>query len=327
MARHPRIILLSTGGTIAGQARSAVDTTGYHAGELDAGELLATVPGHEQLASVDVSPLLSIDSKDMTPKHWLLIARTVTVHLARNDCDAVVITHGTDTLEETAWLLHLLLPPGKPVVLTAAMRPASALSADGPMNLYQAIAVATNPEAHGKGVLVVMNDQIFAGADIVKTHTSALGAIAAPDTGPIGSALPVRFFRRPNLDTAGMVPADTLAGRDDLPRVDILFVAAGSDPDLLIEAGSRRAAGVILALPGNGSLPTAWHEAAEIARNAGVRVIRASRALGGAVSPMASDAPELQVQGSGRLSPVKARIALMLELATGASALVVHLST
>jgi len=317
MADRPRLVLISTGGTIAGQAASAADTTGYQAGALDPAALLAAVPGHEQFASVSVSPLMAIDSKDMTPRHWLLLARAITTHLARADCDGVVVTHGTDTLEETAWLLHLLIRPGKPVVLTAAMRPATALSADGPMNLYQAIAVASHPESHGQGILVVLNDRVFAGAEIVKTHTSAIDAIAAPDTGPIGSANPVHFRRRPNLDTAGIVPDSALTGVDELPRVDILYAAAGSPADLLADAGHRGAAGVVLALPGNGSLPDTWRDAAEPARRDGVRVVRASRTGAGTVSPMATEQEAQAFPGSGRLSPVKARIALMLEIATG----------
>lgn len=327
MADRPRLVLISTGGTIAGRAASAADTTGYQAGAVDAEALLAAIPGHEHLASVAVSPLMAIDSKDMTPRHWLLLARAITTHLARADCDGVVVTHGTDTLEETAWLLHLLIPPGKPVVLTAAMRPATALSADGPMNLYQAIAVASHPEAHDQGILVVLNDRIFAGAEIVKTHTSGIDAIAAPDTGPIGCANPVHFLRCPNLDTAGIVPESALIEVDDLPRVDILYAAAGSAADLLAEAGHRQAAGVVLALPGNGSLPDTWRVAADAARQAGVRVIRASRVASGFVSPMSTDAPEPPIGGSGWLNPAKARIALMLELATGAAALMAHLGS
>ncbi|MBT0963510.1 asparaginase [Denitromonas iodatirespirans] len=315
----PRLTLLSTGGTIAGRAASAADTTGYTAGALDPAALIAAVPGLDTLAMLSCEAVFAIDSKDMTPARWLTLLRTVRQHLARADCDGVVITHGTDTLEETAFFLHLCLPPGKPVVLTAAMRPATALSADGPMNLYQAVAVAADPAAHGKGVLVVMNDTIFAGATVVKRHTGALDAITAPDVGPLGHALPVRFVATPVDDTAGRVPADALAALDDLPRVDILHVAAGSDPDLLAGAADRHCAGVVLALPGNGSLPAAWVDAARQAQAAGVRVLRASRTPAGAVSP-AADA-DAALPGSGRLNPVKARIALMLEQATGIACL------
>jgi len=136
----------------------------------------------------------------------------------------------------------------------------------------------------------------------------------------------VRFHRRPNLGSAGMVPGSALDGQDDLPRVDILYAAAGSDPDLLAQSGSRQAVGVVLALPGNGSLPECWKEAAATARQAGVRVVRASRTHGGLVTETAAGNAEIDLPGSGRLNPVKARIALMLESATGASALLSHLS-
>ena len=312
----PRLTLLTTGGTIAGQAASAADTTGYTAGALDPAALMAAVPGLEALATLSCEAVFALDSKDMTPAHWLTLLRTVQGHLARADCDGVVLTHGTDTLEETAYFLHLCLPPGKPVVLTAAMRPATALSADGPMNLYQAVAVAANPQAHGKGVLVVMNDAIFAGATVVKMHTRALDAITAPDSGPIGQAQPVHFGAAPDLTGAGRVPAGALHALTALPRVDILYVAAGSDPDLLSSAATRQCAGVILALPGNGSLPSAWRDAVRQARAAGVRVVRASRTPAGAVSDTDADAGG-PIPASGALSAAKARIALMLELATG----------
>ncbi|MCB1961249.1 MAG: asparaginase, partial [Rhodocyclaceae bacterium] len=131
MPALPRLTLISTGGTIAGRAGDGADTTAYQAGALDPASLLAALPEAAAYATLDTHALLAIDSKDMTPAHWLTIARAIAGRLAQPDCDGVVLTHGTDTLEETAWFLHLVLPPGKPVVLTAAMRPASALSADG----------------------------------------------------------------------------------------------------------------------------------------------------------------------------------------------------
>ena len=326
MPTRPNLVLITTGGTIAGRATAPDQTTGYEAGALDAADLLGAIPGHDALARIDVSPLLAIDSKDMTPVHWLQMARAVAAHLARPDCDGVVLTHGTDTLEETAWFLHLVLPPGKPVVITGAMRPASALSADGPMNLYQALRVAVSPESHGKGVLVVMNDQIFAGAEVTKTDTHALDAITAPVTGALGAAAPVRYWRKPDLTSAGMVPIHTLAALTELPRVDILYVAAGSDPDLLMGAGERQAGGVVLALPGDGSLPAAWHGAAREATASGVRVVRASRTGRGFVSSETGSDETPALLASGKLSPTKARIGLMLELCTGASALLAHLA-
>ncbi len=310
----PRLSLLTTGGTIAGQAASATDTTGYTAGALDPAVLVAAVPGLGDLAQLDCEALFSIDSKDMCPAHWLTLLARVQHHLARADCDGVVITHGTDTLEETAWFLHLCLPPGKPVVLTAAMRPASALSADGPMNLYQAVAVAAHTSSVNKGALVVVNGLIFAAADIIKTDTEALDAIAAPARGPLGAAQPVQFYHPPALAQAGCVPIDALTGQTDLPRVDILYVAAGSDPDLLDAAIARGAQGIVLALPGNGSLPASWQQAVLTAQGKGIPVLRSTRVAHGRVAHSADAA---QPPASGELNPAKARIALMLALAAG----------
>ncbi|WP_323001236.1 asparaginase [Denitromonas sp.] len=310
----PRLTLLTTGGTIAGQAASAADTTGYTAGALDPAALVAAVPGLATLAELHCDAVFSIDSKDMTPAHWLALRARVLHHLAQADCDGVVITHGTDTLEETAFFLHLTLPPGKPVVMTAAMRPATALSADGPMNLYQAVAVAAHPDSADKGVLVVVNGQIFAGADIVKTDTEALDAIAAPGRGPLGAAAPVRFFHPPALGHAGCIAPHALAGLSDLPRVDILQVAAGSAPDLLTAAVAAGARALVLALPGNGSLPQAWQDTVAQARTTGVAVVRSTRTAHGRVAH-ATD--RSLPPASGALNPPKARIALMLALASG----------
>ncbi|KAA3654093.1 MAG: asparaginase [Proteobacteria bacterium] len=310
----PRLTLLTTGGTIAGQAASAADTVGYTAGTLDPAALVAAVPGLDALAELRCEAVFSIDSKDMTPAHWLHLRERVEHHLAQADCNGVVITHGTDTLEETAFFLHLTCPPGKPVVMTAAMRPATALSADGPMNLYQAVAVAAHPGSADQGVLVVVNGQIFAGADIVKTDTEALDAIAAPGRGPLGATGPIRFFHPPAIDHAGSVAASALAGLGELPRVDILYVAAGSAPDLLAAAVRAGARGLVLALPGNGSLPQAWQDAVAQARTAGVAVVRSTRTGHGRV---AHAADRSLPPASGELNPAKARIALMLALACG----------
>lgn len=314
MTTLPRITLLSTGGTIAGAAPHAYDTTGYRAGAIGAADLLAAVPGAQALADLDVDPLLAIDSKDMTPAHWLTLAQRLSEHLARDDCDGIVVTHGTDTLQETAFFLHCVLLPGKPVVLTAAMRPATALSADGPMNLYEAIAVAAHPAAGDRGVLVVTNDSIFAARDVAKTHTRALEAIAASERGPVGSAMPVHFYGAPAADSAGIVPLAPLDAAA-LPRIDILFVGAGSSPDLLASAAERGAVGVILALPGHGSLPDYWTDAVRTAQSSGIVVIRSTHVARGPVGDAVIDG--ITLQGSGTLGPLRARIALMLTLASG----------
>ena len=317
-----RIRLLTTGGTIAGVGANAGDASTYSAGCLNADGLLSALEAQrDRLPEIEARELFSIDSKDMTPAHWITLARAVVTARERADIKGVVITHGTDTLEETAWFLQLVCPPGKPIVLTAAMRPATALSADGPMNLYQAIRVANLATAAKRGVLVVMNDHILSASDVAKTHARALSAIEAPGFGPVGNAADLTFHRSLPLSGAGIVELSRLG--ESLPPVEILYVAAGSDPSLLSGTCARGCAGVVLALPGNGSLPDRWRDAALEAMAQGLRVIRASRTGRGTVSLN----PASALPASGVLNPLQTRIALMLELATGQNGLVARLAS
>jgi L-asparaginase len=310
----PRVALVTTGGTIAGLAPTATQTAGYRAGELDASQLLAAVPGLEQLAAIDSVAPLAIDSKDITTGQWLALARCVEAQRMRPEIDAVVITHGTDTLEESAYFLNLVLAPGKPVVLTAAMRPAGALSADGPLNLYQAVKVAASGVTHGLGVCVVIHQQIWSARDLRKTRTHTLDAFAAPNTGPLGIAEPPALLSHPLDDGAGLVPLARLDGRIELPLVEVLYVAGGSQPVFLPALAALGVCGVVLALPGNGSLPAHWEAAVAALPDQGIAVVLASRTGGGPVSATAS----LRFgQPAGWLSPPQARIALMLALAVG----------
>ena len=251
--------------------------------------------------------------------HKLLVAffQDLQARLDESTIDAVVITHGTDTLEETAFFLHLVLTSDKPVVMTAAMRPATALSADGPMNLYQALSVAATPAARGRGVLVVVADRIWSARDVAKRHTQAIDALGDTDSGPLGWAHPPRFSSAPDSRLAGRIPLATLQmdGKASLPNVEILFVAAGSSPDL-ITAACAFARGLVFALPGNGSVPQRLAPALEACRRQGVTVVRASRTGAGPVAPL-SDALAGPLLCAGQLSPAKARIALMLALAQG----------
>src|SRR4051794_10783466 len=174
VAPLPRIAVLATGGTIAGAAPDATNTSGYQAGVVGVEQLLSVVPALSTVARIAPEQIASIDSKDMAMPLWTTLAQRINTLLAADDIDGVVITHGTDTLEETAYLLHLTVKSDKPVVLTAAMRPASALSADGPLNLLNAVTVAANPAARGQGVLVAFNNRIHSARDVVKTSTYAV---------------------------------------------------------------------------------------------------------------------------------------------------------
>ena len=193
------IYILATGGTIAGRAASEEATTGYEAGAIGIAELLEAVPELTRYAEVEGEQVAAIDSKDMRQEIWLCLAARCEALLAREDVDGIVITHGTDTMEETAYFLHLTVHSEKPIVLTGAMRPATAMSADGPMNLLQAVRVAADDEAAGKGVLIVLNGTIESARDAVKTHTTSLDTFRSPEMGLLGSVQdgePV-FYRSP----------------------------------------------------------------------------------------------------------------------------------
>ncbi|NMG31405.1 asparaginase [Aromatoleum evansii] len=314
----PTLALVATGGTIAGAAASATDTTGYTAGALGADALLAAVPPLADVAQIRAEQLFSLDSKDMRPAHWLTLGRRVRALLDGPAIDGIVITHGTDTLEETAAFLDLTLAAAKPVVLTAAMRPATALSADGPMNLYNAACVAAHPDSRGRGVLVSFGDAIYPARGVRKCETHRVDAFAGTNAGAIGQTDPLRYFTPPPAGGGARVelPPDLA----ELPRVDVLYVGAGTPPalvDVMIADGAR---GLVLALPGNGSLPDAWEAplAAAVAR--GIAVIRASRAGMGPVGRKPLD-DRLGTRAAGELPASQARVALMLALAAGDPAL------
>ena len=307
-----RIALVTTGGTIAGQAADDLDVTGYTAGALSFEELLAAVPSLATLAAIVPEALFAIDSKDATPAHWLLLARRVDELLADPAIDAVVITHGTDTMEESAYFLHLTLPIGKPVVFTGAMRPATALSADGPMNLHQAVAVAASGITAQLGVVVVMNSEIHAARDVSKTHTLALSALSSPNGGPLGRADPPSLARLPVINDAGRYPLAGLKNTDPLPEVALVTVGSGVNP-IFLQVVAPHCAGIVLALPGHASLPTSWEEPVARLKQSGKPVICGSRTGSGPVL----DDPTQRMATIGDLLPGKARIALITALANG----------
>lgn len=309
MPHLPHIHLIATGGTIAGTAPDPTDTRHYTAGTLTAEQLLTSAPPLKDLASISVEQLYSLDSKDMTPDHWLGLARATQIALSRGEVDGVVITHGTDTLEESAFFLDLVLPPGKPVVFTGAMRPATALSADGPMNLFQAVNVAIHPDFHGRGVLVVMNDEVHGASHVTKTRSGGSARFTSPRGGPLGLAHPPRISL--DLKHAPAPPPD-ITHIHTLPRVDIVFVAAGTTPELLNAAIALGAQGIVLILPGAAGLPSPWVQAIERARQAQIAIVEMPRA--GIAEPITwGNSPPHSIHSP--LTPLQARIALMLTLA------------
>ena len=315
-----RLVILGTGGTIAGRARQAGDNVGYVAGQVGVAELVSAVPA---LANVrlDVEQVAQIDSKDMGLAVWQALVGRLTAHLQDPSVSAVVVTHGTDTLEETAFVLQSLLQPVKPVVLTCAMRPASALVPDGPQNLSDAVAVAQC--AGAGGVVVVCAGQVHGARDVAKVHTYRLDAFDSGDAGPLACVEEgeVRSFRPwPSTPPRDARDAELLArflAADALPRVELVTSHADSDGSvvraLIAQAGGRPLRGIVVAGTGNGTVHQALAEALDAAQAQGVRVVVGTRCARGRVVPH----PGLAFTDSAGLSPVKARLALALELLSG----------
>ncbi|QYD70553.1 asparaginase [Paraburkholderia edwinii] len=317
----PRIAVLATGGTIAGSAQDATSTAGYQAGVVGVGQLLAAVPALSTLANIHAEQVASIDSKDMSLALWTTLAQRVNKLLASDDIDGIVITHGTDTLEETAYLLHLTVKSAKPVVLTAAMRPSSALSADGPLNLLNAVSVAAHRAAHGQGVLVAFNNRIHSARDVVKTSTFAVDAFQSPEVGALGWVQDgrVEFQRRVvRPHTTATEFAIEATANDAWPAVEIVTSYAGVTRvmvDALVKDGVR---GIVVAGTGNGSIHVSLQQGLADAVAQGIAVVRASRVGSGHVmhNGAASD-DALGFVSANALNAYKARVLLMLALAAG----------
>ena len=302
------VVILGTGGTIAGTAASAAAHIGYTVGVLDVGALIVAVPALQGQA-LEAETLARLDSCDMDHATWAVLAARAAFHLARPEVAGVVVTHGTDTLEETAYFLHRTVAAGKPLVLTAAMRPATALSPDGPQNLFDAVTAAR--ESGARGVLAVLGGVIYAGADLRKVHGYRVDAFSAGDAGPVALLEDGRVRK---LRDWPSTPLHAAAGRlgepAGWPWVDIVTGHAGArgqTVDALVFAGAK---GLVMAGTGNGSVHAELLAAARRAEAAGVRVWRASRCLLGGVVGGAPDA----LHSAGVLTPVQARIELMLDL-------------
>ena len=311
-----KIVVLGTGGTIAGTAASSLDHTGYTVAQMGIDQLVAAVPelaqGPCELVTEQVA---QIDSKDMYFEVWARLAVRVSHFLARGDVQAIVITHGTDTLEETAWFLQALLKPGKPVVLTCAMRPATALVPDGPQNLLDAVAVAAHPGAGG--VLAVCAGVVHGALDVQKVHTYRLDAFGSGDAGPVAYVEEgrLRLLRSWPVAVTPALPASPpgmagLNGGENWPRVVIVMSYAGADASVVRALVVGGVQGLVVASTGNGTLHQVMEAALLEAQAGGVRVVRATRCLEGRILPKTGDL----IPHSQGLSPVKARVSLMLEL-------------
>ncbi|CAH2792356.1 MAG: L-asparaginase (EC [uncultured Paraburkholderia sp.] len=315
----PSIAVLATGGTIAGAAVDVMNTSGYQAGVVGVDQLLAAVPALSTVVRIAPDQVASVDSKDMAMPLWTTLAQRINTLLAADDIDGVVVTHGTDTLEETAHLLHLTIRSDKPVVLTAAMRPSSALSADGPLNLVNAVIVAGHARSRGQGVLVAFNNRIHSARDVVKTSTYAVDAFQSPEIGVLGWVQDGRVeFQREVVRPHTLTSAFSIGAT--WPHVEVVTSYAGVSRiavDALVGAGVR---GIVVAGTGNGSIHTTLQQALTDAASQGVAVVRSSRVGSGHVMRNGAAADDaLGFVTAGSLNPYKARVLLMLALATGES--------
>lgn len=313
----PRVALISTGGTIDALGASRMDLAWYTetGRRLPDGEMLAGLTELGQCAEVEEIPFPRRPSYALTAHDWLHLAATVNEVLIRDDISGVVVTHGTNTLEETAFFLHLVSVPPKPVVLVGAMRPANGLGSDGQLNLLRAVQVAVDPNAVGMGALVVLNDTVHSARDVTKTHTFRPDTFRSPDAGPVGIADAdgsIVFYHRPrraSVDRAFF----SLDGVVDIPRVDVIVSYVGADGVFVDAAVAAGCSGIVSAGTGAGRPTPAEQSALDRAIEAGVVVCQASRVGSGRVSR----SPGMAARGvvaADNLQPWKARVLLALAL-------------
>ena len=309
---NKKIVILGTGGTIAGLAANTSSHIEYTAAQVGVSQLVGNING---LGDVVTEQVAQVDSKDMSFGVWTQLASRVQHHLSQGDVQGVVITHGTDTLEETAYFLQAVLNPAKPVVLTCAMRPANALAPDGPQNLLDALAVAKHAGAHG--VVVVCAGGIYSALDVQKIHTYQLNAFGAGDAGLIGYVEENTLKLLKNWPLAQQIPTQDaikniaiLNAINAWPKVEIVMSYAGADGALVDALLGLGVQGLVVAGTGNGTVHHALQAALMKAQSQGVQVVRATRCTQGRVLPRADDC----FSSANGLSPVKARIDMMLRL-------------
>ena len=302
------IVILGTGGTIAGRAAEANDNVGYKAGEIRVEALIAGVPGLSGFR-LEAQQLAQLDSKDMDFATWRRLALAVEAHLARDEVRGVLITHGTDTLEETAYFLQRVLAPRKPVVLTAAMRPATALQLDGPQNLLDAARLVNDGAA--RGVMVCLAGQVYAADQVQKAHSYRVDAFRGRDGTVLAQVEEgqVRWLAQ-GLPAAPALGTAALPGEGKAwPRVEIVLNHANADGRLVRLLQQDGVDGLVVAGTGNGTLSQALEQALLDAQAAGVKVMRSTRCDGGPVAENGRGLPS-----AGALSPVKARVELLAQL-------------
>ena len=311
-----RVLVLGTGGTIAGQA-SARAGNAYDSAKVSSADLIAAVPGMDKLAQISVEQISSIGSQDMNDKVWFALAKRIRTAIENKEADGVVITHGTDTMEETAFFLQNVFDTDIPIVLVGSMRPSTGIGADGPANLYEAMRVASAPESRGRGVLVVLNDTIHGARWAQKTNTTSVDTFRSPNAGPVGyvDTGSLRYLE-PAIAAKGSKLK--LPDAAPLPRVDIIYSHANMDGAEIEDAVKRGAKGLVLAGVGDGNSSKGAIDALAAAAKQGVVVVRSSRVGSGIVNRNVEvEDDTLGFAVALDLNPQKARVLLELLIANG----------
>ncbi|WP_426390808.1 asparaginase [Variovorax sp. R-27] len=315
---QPNVVVIATGGTIA--------QTDSKEAKLLVDQLIDAVPQIRSVAKVSAEQLFQVSSPDITVENWLTLAKRINQLLARDDVQGVVVTHGTDTMEETAYFLDLVVKSSKPVVLVGSMRGSKSPGADGPANLLNAVIVASSADAKAKGVLVTLNDRILAARDVTKTNTFTLDTFASPDFGSLGyiQAGRARFYREPIRKHTIGTEFD-VAALSSLPKVSIVYSFVGVEPPSLTDTVNAKVKGVVYAGTGNGSVPKAMQPAALGLVKAGIPFVRAARVNGGIVERNGEhNDDQMGFVTADSLNPQKARILLMLALTKTTDAQVIQ---
>jgi L-asparaginase len=312
----PRIVVLATGGTISGtaDARSAI---GYNSGERTGQQLVKDVPGIGKFATISAEQISNVGSQDMSDAIWFQLAKRIDEIFARGEADGIVITHGTDTMEETAFFLKNVVHSRQPVVLVGSMRPGGVVSADGPNNLLEAVEVAASPQSQGRGVMVVINDTIHDPRWVTKTNTTSVQTFLSPNAGPIGYVDPasIRFVDPVTEPRRAPYP---LPATGPLPRVEIVYAHSNMDAAQIDHAVADNAKGIVIAGVGDGDVSKAAMAAMERAAKMGIVVVRASRVGSGFVNRNVEvDDDKSGFVAALDLNPQKARLLTQLLIANG----------
>jgi L-asparaginase len=308
----PRVVVLATGGTIAGSSESTTDTTNYSSGQKEGNELVRAVPEIADVANVDVVQIVNVGSPDLTNDNLLQLSKATSEYLADDDVSGIVVTHGTSTAEDTALFLQLTVDSEKPIVVVGSMRPGTAISADGPLNLLQAISLAASEKAVNRGTMIVANDRIGSAMYTTKTNTLSIDTFKADEQGYLGIFIGTEphFFYTP-ASVPGQ-PIFDISDTDKLPKVDILYSYVNEDPSFIDYAIENGAEGLVIAGSGQSSMSQGMKDKIVEKMEEGIPMIRASRVGAGYVSPRGEGI------AAGFYNPHKARILLMLAINEGA---------